>query len=122
MRMFPWSRNRWNNKIDSPTLPIADYLRKVDIFQDLSREEIEDLFKGTVLKEYGPGTVFYTPDDSSERVFILKLGQVEVYRLTVNGKRLVTRRIGPGTLFGEMGLLGQTLQGCFAEATKNSLV
>jgi CRP-like cAMP-binding protein len=80
------------------------------------------LFKGTVLKECVTGTVFFTPEDSSERVFILKLGRVEVYRLTANGKRLVTRRIGPGTIFGEMGLLGQTLQGCFAEATESSLV
>jgi CRP-like cAMP-binding protein len=100
-------------------LPVADYLRKVDIFQDLSREEIEYLFRGTVLKEYAPGTVFFTSDDSSEGVFILKLGRVEVYQLTASGKRLVTRRIGPGTIFGEMG---QTLQGCFAEATENSLV
>jgi CRP-like cAMP-binding protein len=122
MRMVPWGRNRRNNRSDSPTLPVADYLRKVDIFQDLSQEEIEHLFQGTVIKEYAPGTVFFTPDDSSERVFILKLGRVEVYRLTVSGKRLVTRRIGPGTIFGEMGLLGQTLQGCFAEATENSLV
>jgi len=75
-----------------------------------------------VLKECAPGTVFFTPEDSSERVFILKLGRVEVYRLTANGKRLVTRRIGPGTIFGEMGLLGQTLQGCFAEAIESSLV
>jgi CRP/FNR family cyclic AMP-dependent transcriptional regulator len=122
MRMVPWGRNRRNNRSDSPTLPVADYLRKVGIFQDLSREEIEHLFQGTVIKEYAPGTVFFTPDDSSERVFILKLGRVEVYRLTASGKRLVTRRIGPGTIFGEMGLLGQTLQGCFAEATENSLV
>src|SRR5918996_1932556 len=122
MRVFPWVRNRRNNRGNSATLPVADYLRKVDIFQDLSREEIEHLFQGTVIKEYALGTVFFTPDDSSERVFILKLGRVEVYRLTASGKRLVTRRIGPGTIFGEMGLLGQTLQGCFAEATENSLV
>jgi CRP/FNR family transcriptional regulator, cyclic AMP receptor protein len=122
MRMFPWSRKRGSTGAGSPTLPIADYLRKVDIFQDLSREETEDLFKGIVLKECAPGTVFFAPEDSSERVFILKLGLVEVYRITAQGKRLVTRRIGPGTIFGEMGLLGQTLQGCFAEATESSLV
>lgn len=75
-----------------------------------------------MLRECSPGTVFFGPDDSSERLFILKLGRVELYRLTSEGKRLVTRRIGPGTIFGEIGLLGQTLQGCFAEATENSLV
>jgi CRP/FNR family transcriptional regulator len=101
---------------------VAEYLQRVDIFRDLSREEIEALFHGVMLRDCSTGTVFFTPEDSSERLFILKEGQVELYRLTVDGKRLVTRRIGPGTIFGEMGLLGQTLHGCFAEATENSLV
>jgi CRP-like cAMP-binding protein len=92
------------------------------MFKDLSLQEIEALFAGVMLRECSPGTVFFAPEDSSEQLFILKAGQVELYRLTVEGKRLVTRRIGPGTIFGEMGLLGQSLQGCFAEATEPSLV
>jgi CRP/FNR family transcriptional regulator len=92
------------------------------MFKGLSLQEIEALFTGVMLRECSPGTVFFAPEDSSERLFILKTGQVELYRLTADGKRLVTRRIGPGTIFGEMGLLGQSLQGCFAEATEHSLV
>ena len=103
-------------------MPVAEYLQKVDIFKDLSREEVEELFRGVMLRECTTGTVFFTPDDTSERLFILKEGQVDIYRLTPGGKRLVTRRVGPGTIYGEMGLLGQTLQGCFAEATADTLV
>ncbi|MCI0438152.1 MAG: Crp/Fnr family transcriptional regulator [Chloroflexi bacterium] len=101
---------------------VADYLQRVDVFRDLSREEIQALFEGVMLRECAPGTVFFTPDQPSERLFVLKEGQVELYRLTPNGKRLATRRIGPGAIFGEMGLLGQTLHGCFAEATRQTLV
>jgi CRP-like cAMP-binding protein len=120
--MFPWGKNRSYSRTDGPPLPVAEYLRRVDIFHDLSEDEIGNLFRGSVLQECMTGTVFFTPDDPSEKVFILKLGQVEVYRLTPGGKRLATRRIGPGSIFGEMGLLGQTLQGCFAEATQDCLV
>lgn len=101
---------------------IPDYLQRVDIFRDLSREEISALFEGVMLRQCPAGTVFFTPDHPSEQLFILKEGQVELYRLTPGGKRLLTRRIGPSTVFGEMGLLGQSLQGCFAEATEDSLV
>ncbi|MDA1349713.1 MAG: Crp/Fnr family transcriptional regulator [Chloroflexi bacterium] len=101
---------------------VTRYLRNVDVFKDLTSEEIEALFDGVMLSKCSPGTVFFAPDHSSELLFILKEGNVELYRLTPGGKRLVTRRIGPGAIFGEMGLLGQSLQGCFAEATENSLV
>ena len=121
-RTFQLGRKRQRAGVNNQSLTVVDYLRQVDIFQDLTREEIEALFKGTVLKECVPGTVLFTPEDSTERVFILKAGQVEVYRLTASGRRLVTRRIDSGNIFGDMGLLGQTLQGCFAEATENSLV
>jgi len=85
-------------------------------------DQLEVLFKGVMLRECTPGTVFFTPDDPGERLFALKEGHVELYRLTPDGKRLVTRHIGPGTVFGEMGLLGQSMQGCFAEASESSLV
>lgn len=103
-------------------MPVAEYLQQVQVFQDLTREEIEALFKGVMVRECKRGTVFFTPEDPSERLFILKEGQVDLYRLTGNGKRLVMRRIGPGTVFGEMGILGQSMQGCFAEAVEPSLV
>ncbi len=101
---------------------IPDYLQRVDMFRDLSREEISALFEGVMLRQCPAGTVLFTPDHPSEQLFVLKEGQVELYRLTPGGKRLLTRRIGPNTVFGEMGLLGQSLQGCFAEATEDSLV
>ncbi|MBI3953874.1 MAG: Crp/Fnr family transcriptional regulator [Chloroflexi bacterium] len=103
-------------------MPLTQYLRKVDVFQSLTMEEIEALFRGTMLRECARGTVIFTPEESSERLFVLKRGHVDIYRLTRRGKRLVIRRIGPSSIFGEMGILGQSMQGCFAESTDESLV
>ncbi|MBI2954134.1 MAG: Crp/Fnr family transcriptional regulator [Chloroflexi bacterium] len=104
------------------TPSIAEHLQRVDVFTSLKREEIAPLFKGVLSREYSPGTILFGPDESSERLFVLKTGRVDIYRLTPNGKRLMVRRLGPGTIFGEMGLLGQSLQGCFAEAAEPCLV
>ncbi len=120
--ILAWTSRK--NEADRKGLPMSklDYLQRVDVFKDLPREEIDRLTKGFTMRECRPGTVFFTPDDSAERLFILKKGHVELYRLEASGKRLVTRRLGPGTFFGEMGLLGQSMQGEFAESTEDAIV
>lgn len=100
----------------------SEYLQRVEIFQDLPIEYLEALFHGLALRECRPHTLLFTPGDPAERLFVLKKGQVDIYRLTSDGKRLITRRIGPMGIFGEMTLIGQSMQGCFAEATSESLV
>lgn len=104
------------------TPSIAELLQRVDVFKGLSREEIGTLFKVMQPRDYPPGNLLFSPDDSSERLFVLKQGRVDIYRLTPSGKRLMVRRLAAGTIFGEMGLLGQSLQGYFAEAVERSLV
>ncbi len=99
----------------------AGLFSSVELFRGLPPEEIASLLKGAELQEYPSGSVIFTPEDAStERLFILKSGHVERYRLTPDGKRLVTRQVSPGGVFGVMGLLGRTMQGNFAEATEDS--
>lgn len=108
--------------MDGVTPSVAEHLQRVDVFKGLSREEIAPLFKGMISRDCPPGTVLFGPEESGERLFVLKTGCVDIYRLTPSGKRLIVRRLSPRTIFGEMGLLGQSLQGCFAEAAEQSLV
>jgi CRP-like cAMP-binding protein len=63
-----------------------------------------------------PGRIFYMPEDSGEVLFLLKKGQVQIYRLAPNGKKLVVSTLGPGASFGEMSLVGQGMHNTFAEA------
>ncbi len=101
---------------------IVEHLHRVDVFSGMSREEIGPLFTGVQEREYPQGALLFSPDDPGERLFVLKKGRVDIYRLTPAGKRLIVRRLAAGTIFGEMGLLGQSLQGCFAEAAEQCLV
>lgn len=121
-KALSWGLLKPKQSAERGNKPKLDYLQRVDIFKGLTSEEIERLAQGLTMRECVPGTLFFAPDDSTERLFILKAGHVELYRLTASGKRLVTRRLGPGAIFGEMGLLGQTMQGGFAEATEDALV
>ncbi len=94
-------------------------LSLVDIFEPLSTEEIERLNGQLSDIHLTPGEIFYTPDDLSERLFILWKGRVRVFR-TVDGKEFTLALVESGTVFGEMALTAQQLQGAYAQAQEHS--
>jgi CRP/FNR family cyclic AMP-dependent transcriptional regulator len=98
------------------------YLSDVDLFRDLSERDMAELDRMTTITSVPRGRVFYQPEDVSEVLFLLKQGQVQLYRISPEGKKLVIATLGPGTLFGEMALLGQQMQNAFAEALDDCLI
>ncbi len=91
-------------------------LQAIDIFRDLEPDEVERLGKRAPMQWVNPGTVFYSPEQAPEVLFILKKGRVRLYHLSPEGKALTTAMLGEGTIFGEMALLGQRLHQSYAEA------
>ena len=83
------------------------YLSDIELFEDLSPKEMEELDRITTMSTVKKGKVFYRPEETGEVLFILKRGRVQLYRISPEGKKLVIASLGPGTLFGEMALLGQ---------------
>lgn len=92
------------------------YLRKVDLFQDLSHEEMEEMDRTTTMVTCPAGRIFYMPGETGEVLFILKEGTVQLYRISPEGKKLVIATLGGGTIFGEMSIVGQGMHETFAEA------
>lgn len=76
----------------------------------------------TSMKKVAAGTVFYTPQQLSEVVFLVKQGRVRLYQISEDGKPFTTAMVEAGTFFGEMTLLGQSLYGSFAEAATPCLL
>ncbi len=96
-----------------------DYLQDTDLFRDLSPRDIADLERVTTLTNVPRGRVFYRPEDPGERLFLLRQGRVQLYRISPEGKKLIIATLGPGALFGEMALLGQQMHNAFAEAMED---
>ncbi len=95
------------------------FLSDTDIFRDLSSQELEELDRVTAMSTCRRGTVFYTPGETGEVLFILKRGRVNLYRINPDGKKLITSSIDPGTMFGEMSLVGQGMYDTFAESAED---
>jgi CRP/FNR family transcriptional regulator, cyclic AMP receptor protein len=98
------------------------YLKMVDIFQDLTEQEIEEIDRATTITTCRRGKIFYMPEDTSEVLFLLKQGRVQLYRISPDGKKLVIATIGPGSIFGEMALIGQGMHNTFAEAMEECVL
>lgn len=98
------------------------YLSHIQVFQDLSQSELMQMDRQLTMSSCESGKIFYMPEDSGEILFLLKKGQVQIYRLAPSGKKLVVATLGPGAIFGEMSLVGQGMHNTFAEAVDDCLL
>lgn len=95
------------------------YLKKLNLFRMLSPEMLHHISQSLVMKEYGKRQVILEPEDKN-KVFILKQGRVEIYELTIDGKKIIVDSLSAGHVFGDLGI--NEGNGHFIEATTNSLV
>lgn len=91
-------------------------MAEVDIFADLDEGEMDALAAAAPMKQFSAGSLIYSPHQPMETLFILKAGRVRIFRVSSDGRALTTAIISPGTIFGEMVLVGQQMHDSFAEA------
>ncbi|HDP77218.1 MAG TPA: Crp/Fnr family transcriptional regulator [Mesotoga infera] len=97
-------------------------ISKLDIFRDLTDEEVEQVEAMVRMIDCKAGHVFFSPDEKVEVLYMLKKGKVQIYTINQDGRRLIIDTLGPGTFFGEMSLTAQSMQESFAEAIEDSLI
>src|SRR6266545_1798835 len=122
----PWAPGRREEAADVERIA-AGYDRtfcmsEVDIFADLSPAEMDALAAVMPMKTYAAGELLYSPHNPVETLFILKKGRVRIFRVAADGRALTTALITPGTIFGEMVLLGQHMYDNYAEALDEAVV
>lgn len=87
-----------------------------DIFQDLTSEQREQIERQITYTVYPTGHLFYAPEDSIDRLLILRRGRVRIYQLSPEGRALTLLVLLPRAIFGEMMLVEEWVQDSFAEA------
>jgi CRP-like cAMP-binding protein len=96
-----------------------EFLRKIEIFRDLSPAEMQRVEDMTLMTTVTKGRVIYHQEDTAEGLFLLKKGRVRLTRITPSGKKLELEVLEPGTFFGEMPLLGERMRKAQAEALED---
>lgn len=94
----------------------ARLLSENDLFKGLPEADMAALAEKLPMATSHRGQLIFTPGETGEVLFVLKAGNVRLYRLAADGRKLVLANLGPGTVFGEMSVLGQSMTDSFAEA------
>jgi CRP/FNR family transcriptional regulator, cyclic AMP receptor protein len=97
-------------------------LSMVDILGPLSDEEMEDLAKRAPDTFLDEGDILFSPQEGTERLFILKEGRVQLYEIGDGGEEITLSVVEDGNVFGEMALTGQSLSGIYVRAITPSTV
>jgi CRP/FNR family transcriptional regulator, cyclic AMP receptor protein len=122
----PWSPGRREEEVDiqrAASNPDKIWcMAEVDIFCDLNEAEMDTLSAAAPMKTYPVGALVYTPHQPLETLFILKKGRIRIFRVSPDGRALTTAIIEPGTIFGEMVIVGQRMHDSFAEALDEVVV
>jgi CRP/FNR family cyclic AMP-dependent transcriptional regulator len=95
-------------------------LSMVDVLEPLSEEELEEFSRLVPDTHVEPGQIFFTPEDKSEALFMLKRGRVRIYQVAPDGWEFTLAVVEDGTMFGEMALTAQRLREAYAEAMEPS--
>jgi len=98
------------------------YLKRCDLFQRLSPEQLTALETRCRMRQFPRGTPIYLPADSADSIMLLAQGRVKIGSYTEDGKQTILAFIEPGELFGELSLLGTEEREEYAEAVEKSTI
>lgn len=91
-------------------------LRKVDLYQNIPEERFIKIAEEARDSYIAPQEIVYTEADKDTAIYILKEGEIELFR-EQNGKKIVIETLFPGDVFGDFGLKKYTHS---AKTTKKS--
>lgn len=91
-------------------------LSEVALLRDLSRREMEAMAAAAPMRTVPPGQIVYDPARPVTVLFIVKTGRFRLFRTVADGRAVTTALPGPGSVFGEMDLLGLRMGATWAEA------
>ncbi|MBW8172229.1 Crp/Fnr family transcriptional regulator [Ornithinimicrobium sp. Arc0846-15] len=97
-------------------------MAEVDIFCDLNDDEMGAMAAAAPMRSFGSGEMVFSPHQPRETLFILKQGRIRIFRVAADGRALTTAIVEPGTIFGEMMIVGQQMHDSFAEAMGDVVV
>lgn len=105
-----------------PQTKLLNLLNGVTLFGGLSEKSKEALCRICSERVYKKGTHLFFEGDKGENVFLLALGNIELYKTTPEGKSITIRLVRKGELFAEVVLFENDRYPVNAIAVRESLV
>nr|WP_202410204.1 Crp/Fnr family transcriptional regulator [Pontibacillus yanchengensis] len=91
-------------------------LSQISLFDELPKEELMVVDEMSEMKPVKKGTLILSPESPIEALFLLKQGQVRLYRMNSQGKQFTVDILVDGNIFGETSTMSLTDNEIYAEA------
>lgn len=98
------------------------YLKRVNLFKGISKEEMEQMARMVVEKSFRKKELIYLPGEPGKDIYLLKKGVVKISKITPDGRELTLAFLKPGEIFGELEAVGETSRDTQAEAHSDLLI
>jgi len=80
-------------------------LNKVPLFSSLNEEELSNIEKHAVTRNFTKRTVLINEGDQTNSLYVITSGKVKIYCGDEHGKEIIISTLGPGAYFGEVALI-----------------
>jgi CRP-like cAMP-binding protein len=99
-----------------------ELLRGVELFSELSEDELDRIIDRASHRELERGDVIFAEDDDPTTLFVVEAGRIAIANRSVDGRESVIALMEPGDLFGEMPLFDGHARSAEARALERSQV
>lgn len=104
------------------TLPKLWYLKRVNLFKGMSKEEMEQMARVVNEKSFHKKERIYFPGEPGRNIYLLKKGIVKISKITSDGRELTLTYLKPGEIFGELEAIEEIARDTQAEAHSDLLI
>lgn len=96
------------------------FLSQFNLMNSLSREDLIEMDKLTIITTFPKQALIQTPDSNTESLYFVKKGKVRLYRINGEGKPFTLDILGEGNIFGDMKDISLGTKDLFIEAVEES--
>jgi CRP-like cAMP-binding protein len=97
------------------------HLENFNLLKALSTVEKVKMAKKIKDSQMKKNEYIYFPEDPSSSIFFLKKGRVKIGTYSDSGKEIIKAILGPGEIFGELSLIGESKRKDFAMTLDNDV-
>jgi CRP-like cAMP-binding protein len=101
---------------------MIDWLRKVSLFDSLTDEQLEQVFKISQRRAFPPGKVLFHEKEPGTTFFIILSGSIKLFTRSSSGEEKVLSVVGAGESFGELALLDGGPRSASAQTLESAMM
>ncbi len=102
---------------------MSDIIAGSLLFKGIPEDQLEDVKKISVEKNYRKGQAIFSEGDDGDGFYILAVGKVKVFKVSMEGKEQIFHIFGPGEPFGEVPVFtGQRFPASASAIAKSSVL